>query len=80
VTTLTLTLLAERFLNSFYDIQDYRSPTRMPTDSGDNGSSDSNNDEFPTISVIAGSIAFVLGLILVLLVTLWFGSKYFSQK
>ena len=49
VTTLTLTLLAERFLNSFYDIQDYRSPTRMPTDSGDNGSSDSNNDEFPTI-------------------------------
>ena len=72
----TLTVLADEFLNSFYHIQDQKSPTGTPTNSDD---TDGDSKQFP-ISIIAGSIAFVLGLILVLLVMLWLGNKIFSHN
>ena len=72
----TLTVLADEFLNSFYRIQDQKPPTGTPTDSDD---TDGDSERFP-ISAIAGSIAFVLGLILVLLVMLWLGNKFFSHN
>lgn len=73
----SLTLLSDEFLNSFYLVQDQKPSTGTPTSSSDDN--DENSNEF-TISIIVGSVAFVLGLILILLIILWFGSKFFSQN
>ena len=72
----SLNVLANIFLDSFYHLQDQQASTEMPTSSDDGGD---NNGELST-SIIVGSIAFVLGLTLVLLVMLWFGSKFFSHN
>ena len=69
----TLTVLADEFLNSFYRIQDQKSSPGTPTNNDD---SDGDSETF----IIAGSVAFVLCLILVLLVILWLGNKFFSHK
>ena len=73
----TLTVLADKFLDSYYTTQSQESTTGTPANNNDGGG-DTNNEH--SVSIIAGSIAFVLGLILVLLIMLWFGSKFFSNN
>jgi len=68
---MALQALATQFLNSLYDVQGDGEPSPADSSSDDNG--------FPTGFVIAGSIAFVLTLLLILIVTLWLGSKLFSH-
>ena len=70
-----LNVLANNFLNSFYHLQDQHASTETPTTIDDG---DDNNDE-PSTSIIVGSIASVLSLMLVLLIVLWFGRKFFSH-
>ena len=72
----TLTVLADEFLESYFTTQSQESTTGTPTN---NNESSDDNDEH-SVTIIAGSIAFVLGLILVLVVMLWFGSRFFSHN
>ena len=70
-TNTALQALAKQFLDSYYVVQEGNG---SPTDSNDD-----DDNEFPTSFVVAGSIAFVLALLLILIFTLWLGSKLFSQ-
>jgi len=69
-TNTALQALAKQFLDSYYFIQ---GGNGSPTDSND------DDNDFPTSFVVAGSVAFVLALLLILIFTLWLGSKLFSQ-
>ena len=72
----TLTVLADEFLDSYYTTQSQESTTGTPVNNNDG--SGANNEH--SVSIIAGSIAFVLGLVLVLVIMLWFGSRVFSHN
>jgi len=69
-TNTALQALAKQFLDSFYVIQG---------GSGSPMASNDDDDGFPTSFVVAGGIAFVLALLLILILTLWLGSKLFSR-